>query len=54
VQTDLPELMGHALNSLSLLEDQDPKTYPSWDAVVARFVMIIHVLPREGSGECTV
>jgi len=30
--------MGHALNSLSLLEDQDLKTYPSWDAIVARML----------------
>ena len=44
MQTNLPEQMGHALNSLSLLEDKDVKTYPSWDAVVGRFVMIMCVL----------
>ena len=36
LQADVPKLMAIALNSLSSIENKDPKLYLSWDAAVDR------------------
>ena len=40
LQADLPKLMGFALNSLSSIQNKDPKLYSSWDAAVNRSINI--------------
>ena len=40
LQADVPKLMAIALNSLSSIENKDPKLYPSWDAAVDRSIII--------------
>lgn len=42
VQEDLPERMGKALRSLTAQKPVDDRVYPTWDALVDRYVQIGH------------